>query len=158
MKKLAYVLYVVSVLLISGLARANAATLADSTQAQYQAPVQISQISADASKLELLVAGSVPNPCFGKLSATLTQDNSSPNTLILHISSPIPVNVCVSQVKYFQTTIELPILAQASLLNLNDKALYLLKVDGIQQPPAKSRWNVVPAKAGWKLGLKALPA
>jgi hypothetical protein len=130
MKTIAYTLYVVTILLVSGLARANASSLFDATQAQYQTPVHITQVSPNAAKLQLFVGGSVPNPCFGNPSAMLTQDTSNPTTLILHLSSPIPLDQCVSKVKYFTTVVDLPILAQASLVNLDDKALYLIKMEG----------------------------
>ena len=129
MNKLTYTLYVVSVLLISGLARANASAL-DPVQILYQSPVQIGQISADAAKLELLIAGSLPNPCYGNPSAMLTKDLQDPTVLILRFSSPIPMNLCVSQVKYFSTTVDLALLAQASQINLEDKAMYLIRTEG----------------------------
>ena len=131
MKTVAYTLYVVIVLLISGLARANAATL-DSVQiqTQYQTPVQISQVTLDASKSELIVAGSLPNPCYGQPSVMLTQDSVQPNVLILRLSSPSPMNACVSRVKYFNAPIELPRLIQAAHLNLDVNVNYTLKVEG----------------------------
>lgn len=131
MKTLAYALYVVTVLLISGLARANAATL-DQVETQYQTPVTIAQISVDAAKAELLIAGSLPNPCFGSPSAMLTQDTQNPNVLILRLSSPLPMNACISRVKYFTANVVLPLLAQASRVKLDSKTVYTLTVDGYE--------------------------
>jgi hypothetical protein len=129
MKTLAYALYVVVVLLISGLARANAATL-ESIQTQYQTPLQITQVSFDVAKSELMIAGSLPNPCYGNPSALLTQDPQSPNVLVLHLSSPSPKDSCISQVKYFNTGLALPVLVQASRINIEDILVYTLKVEG----------------------------
>jgi hypothetical protein len=127
MKNLAYAFYVVIVLLISGLARANAATI-DSVQ--YQSPVQIAQISVDAAKAELLIAGSLPNPCFGTPSALMTQDSQDPDVLVLRLSSPTPMNSCISKVKYFSATVALPTLAEASRVKIDSKTVYTLRVEG----------------------------
>jgi hypothetical protein len=129
MKTVAYALYVVVVLLISGLARANAATT-DTVTTQYGTPLQIAQISLDATRSELLIAGSLPNPCYGNPSATLTQDMQNPTVLTLHLTSPAPMHACVAQVKSFDTSLILPILIQASRINIENIVVYTLKVEG----------------------------
>jgi hypothetical protein len=132
MKTVAYALYVVIVLLISGLARANAMQISSmqTVQTQYQTPVQVSQVALDQSKAELQIAGSLPNPCYSNPSAMLTQDSSNPSVLVLRLSSPIPMDACISRVKYFDTNVELLKLVQASHLKLDGSAVYTLKVDG----------------------------
>jgi hypothetical protein len=134
MKTVAYTLYVVIVLLISGLARANAMPISTmqtgGKQTQYQTPVQVSQVALDQAKAELQIAGSLPNPCYADPSALLTQDLSNPSVLVLRLSSPIPMDACISRVKYFDTNVELLKLVQASHLKLDGKTVYTLKVDG----------------------------
>jgi hypothetical protein len=92
--------------------------------------VQISQVTLDASKAELMVAGSLPNPCYGQPSAMLTQDSAQPNILILRLTSPSPMNACVSRVKYFNAPVELLRLIEAAHLNLDVNVNYTLKVEG----------------------------
>ena len=133
MKTVAYALYVVIVLLISGLARANAMPIKgieSVVQTQYQSPAKISQVVFDASKSELVVAGSLPNPCFGNPSAMLTQDSSNPSVLVLRLSSPIPMDACISRVKFFTANVELAKLIQVSHVKLDSGANYTLKVEG----------------------------
>lgn len=134
MKYLAYTVYVVTVLLISGFARANASTFEKFQQAQqqtqYEMPVAISQVALDQATGQLIVAGSLPNPCFIDPSALLTQDSHNPNVLVIRLSSPVPMNACVSRVKYFNSNVELVLLAQFSRVEIDAKATYLLKVDG----------------------------
>jgi len=129
MKTVAYALYVVTVLLISGLARANASTL-DSIQINYQTEVQVSQVSLDSSKTALMIAGSLPNPCYENPSAMLTQDSDSPSVLVLRLSSPIPMDACISRVKYFTSSVELLRLVQASHVKLDSVVVYTLRVEG----------------------------
>jgi len=81
MKTIAYALYVLTVLLISGLARANADTLMHTTT-QYQTPATIEQVTVDSSKTSLVVAGSFPNPCYTAPSAMLVQDSANPTVLV----------------------------------------------------------------------------
>ena len=129
MKTIAYTLYVVTVLLISGLARANAETL-DSMQTSYQTPVQVSQVVLDSSNVSLNIAGSLPNPCFGAPTASLTQESDAPEVLVLRLTSPIPMSACISRVKYFNANVELNRIVQASHVKIEGKTVYTLKVEG----------------------------
>jgi len=130
MKKLAFALYVVSILLISGLTRANAAELF-TKQIQYQGPVNIHQVAADMAKMQILVAGSVPYICYGDPSALMTQDAATPTTLVVHLTSKIPTDsYCAAAVKYFSTSLDIPILVQVSQVQIDPKALYTLRVEG----------------------------
>jgi hypothetical protein len=132
MKTLAYALYVVTVLLISGLARANASTL-DSMQVQYQSPINISQVVLDGSKTALDITGSLPNYCYGAPSAALTEDKQSPNVLVLHLSSTSPkADACFDRLKYFATSVPLSTLVQMSHMTLDPSTTYTLKVDGYE--------------------------
>jgi hypothetical protein len=127
MKTLAYALYVVVVLLISGLARANAMTLETT---QYFTPATIAQVSLDQSHARILVDGSFPNPCYGQPSAMMIQDPNQPNVLVLHLSSPTPMDECITQVKDFNTSVSLARLAESSQVNVDPKSTYTLKVNG----------------------------
>ena len=128
MKKIAITLYVISILLISGFARAEAATLANFAQVTYQSQVKLTQAIADG--LVVRIAGTLPCPT-GQPSAMMTQDLQDPTVLTLRLSTPLPVQACIARVVGFNTQIELPVLAQASQLNLQEGLVYMIKVDGI---------------------------
>lgn len=131
MKKLAFVLYTVSILLISGLSRANAMTLTEaSAHTKYQSPVTVVKVTPDLAHLDLRIDGSVPNPCYGQPAAMMTQDAKSPDTLIVRLSSTVPMDQCIWKMSDVTTVVALPLLAQASQLQLEEKALYLIKVEG----------------------------
>lgn len=130
MKYIAYTVYVVTVLLISGFARANAATLASVTQTQYQAPVTIIDAVVDPISVKLFIDGSLPNPCYGTPSAILTQDSTNTGILVVRMTAPIPVRDCIATLKYFNSDVELPRLVHASRVKIDAKATYVLKVDG----------------------------
>ncbi len=129
MKKIAIALYVVSILLISGLARAEAATLASLSQAQYQVPTRLTQALADG--LTIKAVGELPSPCYGQPSAMLTQDLQNPTQLTLHLSSAVPMEICIARVTDFVTQIDLPFLAKASQVRLEKNVVYLIQVDGL---------------------------
>ncbi|NJL25238.1 MAG: hypothetical protein HC902_08695 [Calothrix sp. SM1_5_4] len=95
---------------------------------EFKAP--ISQIVADATTLNLDIAGHLPSPCFTDPDATLIEDKENPGTLILKLSSPLPHSFCVAQVKFYQTLVSLPDLAKKVGLNVEDKAIYRIKTDG----------------------------
>ena len=129
MKQIAYTVYVASILLISGLTRANAATM-NSTQGQYQTPATITQVAMDMKKLEILVGGTVPTPCYANPSAILTQSLENPTVLTLRMTSALPIDLCIEKVKYFATSLELPLLVRASQISIDDGLVYLVKVEG----------------------------
>ena len=135
MKFVAYTVYVVTVLLISGFARANAATIEmfshkQVQQTQYDMPAMINQVAIDGNTGELLVDGHLPNPCYPNPSALLTQDSQNPQVLVVHLSSPVPTTACIARLKEFTTSVELSVLAQFSRVDLDPNATYVLKVDG----------------------------
>lgn len=130
MKYLAYTIYVITVLLISGFARANAMTIEALAKASYEMPVAISEVALNENAAELYVSGSLPNPCYGNPAALLVQDSHDPNVLVVRLSSPIPMSACVARVKYFDTSVTLSMLVHASRVSIDKKAIYVLKVDG----------------------------
>lgn len=129
MKKIAIALYVISILLISGLARAEAATLASLPQAQYQVPTRLHQALAEGLTIKAL--GELPSPCYGAPSAMLTQDSQNPSNLTLHLSSTVPMDICIARVTDFVTQVDLPFLAKASPVHLEENVTYLIQVDGL---------------------------
>ena len=126
--KVLYALYVAIVLLVAGTAKADEIALLGTEQI----PISISHVDVDHESLELLVAGHLPNPCYPNPSAHLTQDPENPNTLVLHLSSPLPINMCVTRIKEYNTVVSLPALVRSAQLNLEDKALYVIKTEGYE--------------------------
>ena len=123
-------LYVVAVLLFAGTVRAQGFQSEVISMASMQTNVPISQVALSTEGLELLIAGTLPNPCYGKPSAQLVQDPLAPHTLVLRLSSPIPTSMCVTKVMPYKTLVNPPDLAQAAHLQLSDKGVYLLKTEG----------------------------
>jgi hypothetical protein len=128
MKTLAYVLFVGSVLLASALARADVKI--PYSEVAYQTPIQIEQVTADYANLELLLAGTLPNPCFSAPTAILIPDAKAPNTFVIRLLSPLPTGMCVSQIKPYATVVDLPTLARASQLSFENKAVYVIRTEG----------------------------
>lgn len=131
MKKIAFVVYVGCVLLFSAFARAEMA-MPFVTASTNQPKVEIIAVGLDEVNLNLEVEGFVPAPCFAIPSATLTPDLNSPNTLVLSLTSPVPTGSCVAKREKFETVVNLPAEAQESRLSLDDKALYVIKVEGYE--------------------------
>lgn len=123
MKYLVYAIYALTVLLVSGFARAEGFE-------PKRSPVQIVEIGLDQQTMDLHVAGYVPNPCYQDPTAVLVQDKSNPSTLILRLISPIPTQMCIQSLKDYSTVVNLRQLAQSSELPLEDKAVYLLRAEG----------------------------
>ena len=128
MKKIAITLYVISILLISGFARAEAATLTSYAQVQYQSPLKMKQAVAEG--LTVHIAGTLPCPS-GQPMAMMTQDSQNPSTLTLRLSSPLPLDACIARVVGFNAQVELPLLAQTSMINIEENTVYLIKVEGL---------------------------
>lgn len=128
--KVLYVLYVAAVLLFAGTVRAEEVPFQQFTEVEYHSSVPVTDVAVDYQALNLLVAGHLPNPCFTTPSAQMTQDTENPSTLIVRLSSPTPNSLCVSQIKPYKTIVNLPELARAAQLNLENKALYLIKIVG----------------------------
>jgi hypothetical protein len=126
MKKLAFVVYIVSVLLISGLARAN--TLDSFVQAQYTSPTLLHKVVADG--LDVYTTYTLPSPCSEKPSVRLTQEDEF--TLTLRLSSPSPKigEMCALPVETYTSRIQLPLLVRASKVTVDPTVEYLIKVEG----------------------------
>ena len=122
-------MYVIIVLLISGLARANAAVR---TTTQFLTPATVSQVTLDASHAAVIVDGTFPNPCYGEPSAMLIQNQNDPTVLVLHLSSPPPKEACsdIEKIKVFNTDVSLVELAEMSQVSVDPHMTYTLKVNG----------------------------
>jgi hypothetical protein len=139
MKFIAYTLFVVSVLLISGLARANDLSMPFvRPSATYQTPFQIKNVSNEG-QMQLAVTGTLPNPCYPQPSATLTPDANDPQTLVLRLSSPYPQQgACISKtqapmvIQEYTVIVDLLPLIQASQVNLHPRTIYTLKTEGYE--------------------------
>lgn len=132
MTKLVFILYVGCVLMFSAFARATEMRMPFVTTASVQTPAHIEGVGVDQVNLELLITGYLSNPCVALPSASLTADINSPNTLVLRLSSPLPTKNCVSMTKDFNTVVNLPVLAQNSAISIEDKAVYLIKLEGYE--------------------------
>ncbi len=130
MKYIIYTLYVVTVLLFSGFARANTLMSLVNADEQFRSPATIYNVGVDHQTLDLEISGYVPTPCYQEPSAVLIQDKNDPSTLILRLVSPIPTAFCIQRIKDFSTIVSLRQLAQASQLPLEDKANYVVKTEG----------------------------
>jgi len=127
------VVYVVSVLLVSGFMSANAATLADySKRTQYQSPVRILDATIGETNSLLNVWGTLPNPCYGEPAALLTQDAMAPNVLVIRVTAALPPadNICIAVLNDFNAVIDLKELARSSRLDIVEGQTYLIKLEG----------------------------
>lgn len=129
MKKIAFILYVGCVLAFSAFARAEI-VMPFSKMANGQTPIQIENLALDKNNLELLVAGTLPTPCYQQPTPMLEQDIENPAQLTLRLSSPIPTESCVTKTAPFTAVINLPSLAQTSRLELDANTQYVIKADG----------------------------
>lgn len=137
MKAIVIGLYVVCVLLFSAFAHAEGIfnpiyINSDKTIQQMQpasANIHIEDVQM-ADNYSLEISGLLPSPCYKAPSASLTVDAQAPNVLILHLTSPLPTQACVSPVATYVTTVSLPLLAQKAGLALVKKAHYLVKTEG----------------------------
>lgn len=129
MKKLAFALYVVSVLLVSGLMKANAATLADMAPPQYQSPVHIYEVNVGSVNTLLNIWGAVPTPCYSEPAAMMVQEDAT--TLVLHLSSTVPMSgMCIQKIDEFTTQVDLATLVRSSNVSVAKEVVYLVKVSG----------------------------
>lgn len=104
-----------------------------SNPAEYKSPIRIWDIQVDAMKMTLYVNGALPNRCYGQPFATLVQDEKHPNTLLLRLSSQKPTSpYCISQEQPYSAVVNLPVVAQSSQLEIEDKSLYLIKTEGYE--------------------------
>lgn len=137
MKKLALLLYVGCVLAFSAFARAE--VMMPFSQVPNLRPIHVETIEeVDAVNLEITVAGHLPTPCTARPMATLVLDTQNPNTLVLHLLSPLPssrVRPCVQVRNDFSMVVNLPMAAQNSLLKLDEKAMYMIRVEGADVLP-----------------------
>ena len=129
MKTAVVVVYVAAVLLFSAFARAEM-VIPFSTGEAPSTRILIDEVYANEVTLELDIHGRLANPCHALPTARLSQDLNTPNTLVLRLSSPLPLEACVSPVAKYVGLVSLPETAQVSNLQLEDKAIYLLKVEG----------------------------
>lgn len=129
MKLIAYTIFVVSVLLMSGFAKADMLS-PFMQQHQMLTAIPVDEVSVDSDSLQLLLEGHLPNPCYQEPTATLSFDTKESNTLILRLSSPLPMEMCVDRTQPYSTVVDLRSLVQAAQLPLNEKTPYVIKTEG----------------------------
>lgn len=115
MKYIIYTVYIATVLLFSGFARAQTVT--------------IDEVMVNA-QLDLEVTGFVPTPCHQIPTAVLTFDQNNHNTLVVRLISPNPTPYCIQRLQDYSTIVPLRQLARASGLPLEATALYVVKTEG----------------------------
>ncbi|MBX3020538.1 MAG: hypothetical protein KF799_02575 [Bdellovibrionales bacterium] len=129
MKALAYTIFVISVLLVSGFARADLMT-PFVQQTTYTTPVHIDDVTV-AGEMQLKVDGYLPNPCFADPIAVLTEDPKHANTLVLNITSPLPTqDACMQVTKPYSRVVDLPFLVRTALLQLDPQTVYVIRTEG----------------------------
>lgn len=133
MAKIAFILYVGCVLMFSAFARAESLkmpfTNMNMTALTGKQP-KIEAVGFNEATLELAINGYVPTLCDTVPTATLTEDIESPNTLILRLSLPSHKELCNYKTKEFDTVVSLPVIAQNSIVKIEERALYQIKIEG----------------------------
>lgn len=132
MKKLVFGLYVATVLLFSGLARAEAdliLPISNGQQPQMINPI-IREVLPATNVLALQISGLLPNPMTDEPSARLVQDQDDPRVLILTLSTKKYDGISVSPVSHFNVVVSLPQLAYDAGIQPEEKAIYILKIKG----------------------------
>ena len=128
MKFVAYLVFVVSVLLVSAFARADIMMHPLVRQTTPTTPVHIEKVDAiDESRLQLYVSGTLPNVCYPDPDITVALEGE---TLIVSLSTPLQVELCAQRVKRFSAIVDLPALVQASGLDVRREAVYAVKTPG----------------------------
>lgn len=132
MRTLIYTVYALTVLLFAGFARAN--TLMNvangKTDGKFRSTVAITEVGFNQQAMSIAIGGRLPNPCYQDPTAVLVMDKHNANSLILRLVSPTPTVDCMAMIKRFETEVNLPLLAQAAELPLDDKALYVIRTEG----------------------------
>jgi hypothetical protein len=124
MRYIIYTLYVATVLLFSGFARAQSPLPVEPPRSR----VTILEVLVDSENLQLAVSGYVPNPCHQIPTPVMTLDNA--NTLVIRLISPVPTNFCIQRIQDYSTIVSLRHLAKASRLPLEAAAVYTVKTEG----------------------------
>lgn len=127
MKALAFTLYVSIVLLFSAFARAEEIPYAP---LEFQTfTVNVSEVTpVDSEVLE--IRGYLPNRCFPEPNAEIVQDEFDPSVLRMRLTSPIPTNPCDQRLETYSKRVSVPSALQEAQIELSDKIVYTLKVEG----------------------------
>lgn len=131
MKKAAFALYIASVLLLSGLIDANAATPSETIVTQYQRPVQVTSVTANDTGTVLTVSGKLPSRCYGLPAAILLQSGMELNTMDLQLSSTVPFQNCDARMVEFTSEINLVTLVRTSRVAISENQVYMIRFNGI---------------------------
>lgn len=129
MKLIAYVVFAVSVLLVSAFARADIMMHPLVRQTTQGSPVHIQKVEEiDVASLKLYVSGMLPNVCTPDPVPELTLEN---RTLVIRLSTALQVEICVDRAKPFGLVLDLPELVKARGLLLDPNAIYQVKTPGL---------------------------
>lgn len=122
--------YAVAVLGFSAFARAES-RIALYTQNDLKVPLAIEAVGLDGKTYDLHVDGYAPNSCFGEPQATLREDGSQSNVLILEFVASPSTGICNARITPFFKIINLADLASSSSLDLIPGETYIIKARDI---------------------------
>lgn len=130
MKVIAYSVFVISVLLMSGFAKADLMT-PFVQNAVYATTVHIDEVIPSNDGAALKIVGFLPNPCHGRPFVFLTNDTKHPFELVLSLSSPLPKqDACVERTEPFESVVDLAVSAQSAGVKLDAESVYIVRVEG----------------------------
>lgn len=131
MKLIAYVLFAVSVLLVSAFARAESLMMHPLVRQQTLGKaIQVEKVDAiDTQSMKIFVSGVLPNACTPQPTPTISLEG---NALVLRLTTPLQVEPCIDQAKPFGMILDLPVLVKLSGIAVEPGAIYELKTPGIE--------------------------
>lgn len=128
MKLIAYAVFVVTVLMISGFARAQGLQIVPIAEpARNQVPVRVVGVQVDASQTKLLVTAELPTPCYDLPTAALIADAYDPRVLWLHVNSLEPADKCIQPITDTNVIIDLRQLVRAARISIDARQRYVIK-------------------------------
>lgn len=130
MKKAIFAIYVVSILLFSGLAKADADLLLPHDDFGSVQKAIVTSVYPDLNNLALRITGTVSNPNVETPVPVVIQDSNDPRILtIVMIAKPFE-GTSIFLVKAYDSTFSLPQLLADANIQFNEHADYLVRVSG----------------------------
>lgn len=129
MKLIAYVLFAVSVLLMSAFARADLMMHPLVRQTTSGSPVHVQKVeNIDVATLKIYVSGTLPNVCTPDPTPEVTLEDGA---LVIRLLTPLQMEICADRAKHFGIVLDLPALVKASGLMIDTRAIYPVKTPGL---------------------------
>ncbi len=131
MKTALFALYVSAVLLFSAFARAEMAMPFSVAEMDAPSKVYVEDVRVvDPANLDIRIFGRLPNPCTKHPNVKMVQSSEQPGVLLIQLTSPTQIGICIQPVKGFAVTHNLPELTQNSEVYIEPSLSYVVKVDG----------------------------